>query len=132
MAHSACSVAIALDDVNGDAVPGQLFGVHIATRAGAEENDVLEAAAPGANQRWQTSMVDYRDLGVAEQGRELVRGHIAITIDGNRRVPVAPQLFGDRGEGIVGINEDSPQGSLLVLVRSLQCRHAIEPWLRRL
>ena len=132
MAHSACSVAIALDDVNGDAVPGQLFGVHIAARAGAEENDVPEASAFGGDQRWQRSVIDYRNLGVAEQGRELVRGHIVIAIDGNRRVPIAPQLFGDRGEGIVGINEDSPQGSLLVLVRSLQCRHASEPWLRRL
>ena len=130
MAHSACSVAIALDDVNGDAVPGQLFGVHIATRAGAEENDVPEASAFGGDQRWQRSVIDYRNLGVAEQGRELVRGHIAIAIDGDRRVPVAPQFFGDTGEGIVGVGKNSAQCHLPVLVRSLQCRHAIEPRLR--
>jgi hypothetical protein len=70
--------------MNGDAAVGELFRVHIAARPGAEENDVFKAAALGANQRWQTSMVDYRDLGVAEQGRELVRGHIAIAIDGDR------------------------------------------------
>jgi len=50
-------------------------------------------------------MVDYRDLGVAEQGRELVRSHIAIAIDGDRQVSLAPQLFGDRGEGVVGVDE---------------------------
>jgi hypothetical protein len=42
-------------------------------------------------------MVDYRDLGVAEQSRKLVRGHIAIAINRHRRVSLAPQLFGDRG-----------------------------------
>src|SRR6516225_6163466 len=121
MAHSACSVDIALVDVNGHAVPGQLFGVHIATRAGAEENDVPEASAFGGDQRWQRSVIDYRNLGVAEQGRELVRGHIAIAIDGDRRVPVAPQFFGDTGEGIVGVGKNSAQCHLPVLVRSLQC-----------
>ena len=129
MAHSACSVAIALDDVNGDAVPGQLFGVHIAARPGAEENDVLEAAALGGDRRRQTSMVDYRDLGVAEEGRELVRGYIAIAIDRDGQVALAQQLFGDRGEGSVGVDENSPQCSLLF---QLQCRHAIEPRLRGL
>jgi hypothetical protein len=42
-------------------------------------------------------MVDYRDLGVAEQGREIVRGYIAIAIDDDRQVSPAPQLFGDSG-----------------------------------
>jgi hypothetical protein len=50
---------------------------------------VFKAAALGGNQRWQRRVVDYRDLGVAEQGRELVRSHIAIAIDGDRQVSLA-------------------------------------------
>ena len=75
-----CGVAIALDDVNGGAVPGELSGVHIAARAGAEENDVPEAAALGGDQRWQRGVIDYRDLGVADQGREFVGGHTRLRL----------------------------------------------------
>ena len=38
-------VAVALDDVHGDAELGQFLGVHVAARAGAEEDDVLQAGA---------------------------------------------------------------------------------------
>jgi hypothetical protein len=58
-------------------------------------------------------VINYRDLGVAEQGREFVRGHIAIETDGDRRIPVTSQLFGDRGEGVVGVDENGPQVSPL-------------------
>jgi hypothetical protein len=64
-----CGVAIPPDDMKRDAVPGELFRVHIAARPGAEENDVPEPSALGGDRRRQRGVINYRDLGVAEQGR---------------------------------------------------------------
>ena len=44
-------VAVALDDVHGDAEVSQFLRVHVAARAGAEEDDVLQAAAARASPR---------------------------------------------------------------------------------
>jgi len=98
--------------VNGDAAPGEFFRVHVAPRPCAEENDVLEASAFSDERRWQLGVVDNGDFGVAKHDRELVRGHFGIAIDGDRQISLTPQLFRDRGEGIVGIDKNSAQCSL--------------------
>jgi hypothetical protein len=95
LAHG--GVAIAFDDMDGDAALGELFRVHIAPRPGAEENDVLEAAALSGERRRHRGVVDDGDLGIATDDRELVRLHIGIAVDRKRRVSGAPQLLGDRG-----------------------------------
>src|SRR5215471_1379565 len=95
--------------MNGDAGLGELFRVHVAARSRAEENNVLEAAARGGEPSWQLGVVDNRNLGVSKDGRQRVRRHIGVAIDVDREIALASQLFSDRGKGVVGIDENSPQ-----------------------
>ena len=65
-------VAVALDDVHGDAVLGQFLGVHVAARAGAEEDDVLQAgAAPHHLGRHLAVVVEHEVVAGEQAGQRL-------------------------------------------------------------
>ncbi len=66
-------VAIALDQVHVDAELGELFRIHVAARAGAEEHDVLQAGALLRDLGRQRGVVDDGDLGAVEDLRILIR-----------------------------------------------------------
>ena len=55
-------IAIALDQVHFDAELRELFGIHVAARAGAEEHHVLQPGALFCNLGRQRGVIDDRDL----------------------------------------------------------------------
>ena len=63
-------VAIALDQVNGDAEFGEFFRVHVAARAGAEKHHVLQPGAFARDLGRQRGVIDDRDLGAVEHFRD--------------------------------------------------------------
>ena len=66
-------IAIALDQVHVDAELGELFRIHVAARAGAEEHHVLQPGAFLRDLGRQRGVVDDRDLGAVEDFGILIR-----------------------------------------------------------
>jgi hypothetical protein len=67
--------------VHGDAEAFELFRVHVATRARAEEHDMLQSLALRGDRGRQRGVIDDYDLEAFEQARELLRRHVGIVID---------------------------------------------------
>ena len=75
--------------------------------------DVSKALALPGDLRRQMGMVDDRDLGAAKHGRQLLRRHRRIAVDGHLGIIGAHQSFGNRSKGFIGVDEYGSQRSHL-------------------
>ena len=103
-------VAIALDEVDLDAERGELVGVHVAARAGAEEDDVLEALALPRDIGRQRGVIDDADLGAAEDIRPLLGRDIRVFVDADLGIAGLALPLEDLGERIIGVDKNSAHG----------------------
>ena len=74
-------VAIALDQVHFDTELAELFRVHVAARAGAEEHYVLQPLALLGDLGRQRGVIDDRNFGAVEQFRVLIGRDIRVAVD---------------------------------------------------
>ncbi len=74
-------VAVALDDVHGLADGGQFLGVHVAARAGAEEDDVPDVLAVAHRRGRHLAVVIEHEVVAAEQGGEFFGGDVGAFLD---------------------------------------------------
>ena len=124
-------VAITLDGVDGDAALGELFRIHVAARAGAEEDDVLQAFAHfSAIADWHRGVVDDHDLGIAEQAGQIVGLDRGIAVDADRQascersslsVTAARVSFASTNRARTGLSFSSSSVLRSVLYSDLKC-----------
>ncbi len=67
--------------MNFDAELGELFGVHVAARAGAEKHHVFQPLAVFRDRGRQRGVIDDGDFGAAEHFRVLFRRDVGIAVD---------------------------------------------------
>ena len=79
-------VAIALDDVHGDAVLGEFLGMHVAARAGAEKDDVLQAGAAPHDFGRHLAVIVEHEVVAGEQPGQRVGRHLELFVHRHRRV----------------------------------------------
>jgi hypothetical protein len=110
-------VAIALDDVHADAEAPERFRVHVAARAGAEEDHVAQPGTLARDLERQGGVVDDRDLGAAQRLRQFLGADVgASEADVEPRVGRIVELAGDAFERRRGIDEDGSH-ALIPVVR---------------
>ena len=116
-------VAVAFDDVDGDADLGQLLGVHVAARAGAEEHDMLQAFAQAHRRRRHLRVIVQHEIVARQQPRQFGGCDIPLLIDIHRRVPRLGNLAADVGEVVHGVDEQALHGDgrSCMLCRSTAC-----------
>ena len=102
-------VAIASDQVDGDAELGEFVRIHVAARAGAEEHHVLEAGAFARDLGRQRGMINNRDLRAVKHFRELVRRDVGIAMNANLGIAGFCQPFENHRQCFVGIDKNSAQ-----------------------
>jgi hypothetical protein len=109
---SDCRIAIAFDQVNVDTEFGKLFGVHVAAGAGAEKNDMLQAAAAPGDIRGQRGVIDDDNLRAIEQRGHLFRRDVGVTVDAHRRIAGHVQPLENIRQRSVGIDKNSAHCNL--------------------
>ena len=70
---------------------------------------MLEPLALRGDRCGQRGVVDDRDLEPVEQAREILRRHARIAVDLDRQLGGTQQLLGNRGQRVVGIDEQGAQ-----------------------
>ena len=86
---------------------GELFRVHVAARAGAEEHDVLEVFTLFCDLGRQSRVVDDADLGAVEDLRPLVRLELRIAVDPYPGIAGLLQPLEDLGQRFIGVDKNS-------------------------
>jgi hypothetical protein len=79
-------VAVALDDVHGDAVLGQLVRMHVAARPGAEKDDVLQTGAVPHDFGRQLAVVVEHEIVAGKQSGQRIGRHLELFVYCHRRV----------------------------------------------
>ena len=87
-------VAIALDGVHRDAECRELLGVHVAARAGAEEDDVPQPAAAAHHLGGHEGVVVQHEILAGEQGGQLGGGDVGHLV---HAAPAGPPARPPRG-----------------------------------
>ena len=112
-------VAVALDEVDGDADRRERLRIHVAARAGAEEDDVAQAVAARCDLGRQRGVVDDRDRCAGERRGQRI-GHDVGVAEGELelRQHARPDRLGERAQRRVGVDEDGAHGSYPACPRS--------------
>ncbi len=97
-------VAIALDDMHGDAKLVELGDVHVARRPGAEKDDVAEIGTSPHRLGRQIGVVVEADLIASEQARD-IGAVIGLMIDVDLRIVGAAHTLENRRELLVAVEE---------------------------
>ena len=100
-------IAVAPDQVNGDAEFGQFLRVHVAARAGAQEHHVLEACALAGDVGRQRGVIDDRDLGAVEHFWQLIRLDVRVAVNAHCDVAGFCEPLENHGKGFVGVDKYS-------------------------
>ena len=100
-------VAIALDDVDLDADAFQLFGVHVAARAGAQEDDVTQAGALAHRLGRHLRMIVQHEVVAGEQAGQFFGRDAAAFLDIDMGVVGADDLAEYRREIVDRIHEQT-------------------------
>src|SRR6202012_895509 len=98
---------------DGDAELSQLVRVHVAARASAEEDDVLQPLALLRHLGRQRRMIDDADLGAVEHGRPILRLDVRIEVDLDRDVVRLALPLEDIGQRVGGVDENCAHGKSL-------------------
>ena len=104
-------VAIALDDVHGDAVGGEFLGVHVAARAGAQEDDVLQVAAPGHPFCRHIGPVVQHEMLPGEQVGQLFGRHLVLDVHPHDGVPRPADAAHDFRKLVRGVDKQALHGN---------------------
>ena len=91
-------IAITLDQMHGDAEFRELFGIHVAARAGAEKYDMLQPTAFFRNFSRQRRVVDDADFCAAENGGPFLRSDVGIEVHAYVGIACLALPFKDLGE----------------------------------
>src|SRR5690348_13266579 len=99
--------------MNLDTKFAEFLRIHIATRAGAQEYDVLEATASPRNVGRQRRVVDDDDLSTIEQSGNLLRLNIRIEIDPRAGIAGLSLPLENIRQRWVGVDKNSAHENLL-------------------
>src|SRR4051812_4630364 len=112
--------------MNGNAELGEFFWIHVAARAGAEEDDMLQPNAFSRDLGRQRGVIDDGDFGAVEDAGILIRNYIGIAMDTHRRIARLCKPFENHRQRFIGIDEYTAHENLL-LVR-MRRRPALAPY----
>ncbi len=92
--------------MNDDAELAKFFRIHVASRAGAQKHDMLQARAFACNLGRQRGVVDDRDLGAVEHAWQPIRRHVRIAVNANLGIAGFFQPFENHGQRFIGIDKN--------------------------
>ena len=100
-------VAVAFNDMYGDAECREFLRIHVAAGAGAQEDDMLQVGAGAHRLGRHLRMVVEAEIVAGKQRGQIVRPDLALLVHRHRRVTRAGDVMEDAGEIVHGIEKQA-------------------------